>query len=63
MLRTKSWSDDRNQGLLAPLSKGQRLIIIHAGVKNGFVLNALLWKSTQVKGDYHFEMNKNNYEK
>lgn len=60
----KSWCDDSNKGLLAPVSKGQRLIIIHAGGENGFVPNALLmWKANQASGDYHHQMNRDNYEK
>jgi hypothetical protein len=61
--KNKSCSDDSSQGLLGPLSKCQRFIIIHAGRENTFVLNTLLmWKSTQATGNY-YQMNKISYEK
>lgn len=59
-----SWNDDTNEGLHQPISKGERLIIVHAGGENGFIPNALLiWKSTQASGDYHHQMNATNFEK
>ena len=36
------WSDAQDTGLCAPISKGQRVIIVHAGSENGFIPNALL---------------------
>ena len=46
----------------SPISKGKRLIIVHAGYKEGFVKNALLiFKSGQKSGDYHDDMNSSNY--
>lgn len=61
---SKAWSDDSSEGLHCPVSKGDRLIIVHAGGENGFVENTLLmWKSSQSSGDYHHEMNFNNYQK
>ena len=58
------WSDDSLAGLLAPVSKGPRLIIVHAGGEQGFVPNAYLrFKSQQRMGDYHSEMNSANYQK
>jgi transposase len=46
------------------VSKGERLIMIHAGGENGFVGNALLmWKANSNTGDYHSQMNFQNYEK
>jgi hypothetical protein len=43
------------------VSKGQYLIMIHAGGDNGFVPNALaMWKSHQAAGDYHYKMNQEN---
>ena len=60
----KSWSDDSNLGLMAPVSKGERLIIVHAGGRFGFIPNALLIYKSQVKtGDFHKEMNTDNYVK
>lgn len=58
------WSDDTIQGLLSPISKGKRLIIVHAGGEQGFVPNAYIrFKSHQTTGDYHSDMNYANYEK
>jgi hypothetical protein len=46
------------------VSKGERIIMIHAGGENGFVENALLmWKANSNAGDYHSQMNFQNYEK
>lgn len=60
----KTWSDDSTEGLHQPISRGERLIIIHAGGENWFVKNALqTWNSKQRKGDYHKEMNFINFEK
>lgn len=36
------WSDNSVLGLKKPVSKGQRLIIVHAGGTSGFVPNARL---------------------
>jgi hypothetical protein len=60
--RPKNWDDDNYSGLLAPTSKGERLIIVHAGGRAGFISNALLiYKSRQKTGDYHNEMDSKNY--
>jgi hypothetical protein len=40
--KDRAWSDGKNAGLLAPVSKGQRVIIVHTGSENGFIPNALL---------------------
>ena len=62
--RSMNWSDSTNEGFKAPISKGSRFIIVHAGGVNGFVPNALLmFKSQQKTGDYHDDMNFENYEK
>lgn len=59
-----AWSDTSLQGLFAPVSKGRRLIIIHAGGEQGFIPNAYVrFKSQQKSGDYHDDMNYTNYEK
>ncbi|XP_046586413.1 uncharacterized protein LOC124292739 [Neodiprion lecontei] len=61
---TKAWTDGSTQGLKKPISKGQRLVIVHAGSENGFVPNALLlFKAGTKSGDYHDNMNYENYEK
>lgn len=61
---SKGWSDDSTSGVAVPISKGKRLIIVHAGGEMGFINNCLtMWKSGQSTGDYHHEMNHNNYVK
>jgi hypothetical protein len=56
------WSDDTPLGDMAPTSKGQWLIIVHAGIENGFIPGALvLFKSNQKTGHCHKEMNSDNY--
>ena len=58
----RTWCDDSNEGLHAPISKGQRAIIIHAGGEMGFIPNALvIWKAGTVSGDNHDQMNSSNY--
>lgn len=53
-----SWTDGTKEGLKKPVSKGPRLIVVHAGYNQGFIPNALLvYKSHQISGDYHHEMN------
>ena len=61
---SKSWSDGTKEGLKKKISKGQRVIMVHAGSETGFVPNALLiFKAGAKSGDYHQNMNFNNYEK
>ncbi|KDR17971.1 hypothetical protein L798_08075 [Zootermopsis nevadensis] len=61
LTRPKNWTDDSDSGLLVPTSKGERLIIVHAGGRAGFISNALLkYKSRQKTGD-HNEMDNKNY--
>lgn len=58
----KVWSDGTSNGVHTPISKGERLIIVHAGGENGFVPNALaMWKAGIKSGDYHDNMNNTNY--
>lgn len=40
--KDKGWYDESMRGLKTPISKGQRLIIIHAGGEKGFINNGLL---------------------
>ena len=61
---TKAWSDGPTEGLKKPISKGQRVVIVHAGSEAGFIPNALLtFKAGTKTGDYHDNMNYENYEK
>jgi transposase len=58
----KNWCDVSASGLLAPVSKGERLIILHAGGRRGFIPNTqVIFKSNQKARDYHNEMNGENY--
>lgn len=41
-VQAKGWYDETSSGLKKPISKGQRLIIVHAGGEKGFVKNGLL---------------------
>lgn len=59
-----SWTDSSSKGIKKPLSKGSRLVIVHAGGEAGFVPNALLtFKAGTKSGDYHDNMNSENYER
>lgn len=62
--KSKAWSDGSAKGLKCPISKGQRIVMLHAGSEAGFVPNTLLmFKSGNKTGDYHDDMNFSNYEK
>lgn len=55
------WDYSRSQ---KKISKGQRVVIVHAGSESGFVPNALLtFKAGTKSGDYHDNMNYDNYKK
>ncbi|CAH1975548.1 unnamed protein product [Acanthoscelides obtectus] len=61
-VKDKGWYDGSDKNLKKPISKGQRLIIVHAGGEKGFVQNGLLiFKSGTKTGDYHNEMNSKNF--
>ena len=58
------WQSKDERGALLPISRGQRLIVIHSGDCTGFVPGALLvWKATSSTGDYHNKMNGQNFQK
>lgn len=62
----KGWvqQDETTPGLRIPVSKGSTLIILHAGGEMGFIPGSLtIRKFSQSTGDYHNEMNFNNYSK
>jgi hypothetical protein len=44
-----------------PVAKGWKLIIVHAGGEAGFVPNFLIFKSNSKTGNYHDEVNSENY--
>lgn len=58
-----SWQSE-DLSVLPPFSKGERLIIVHAGCEKGFINDAsLVFKSKSATGDYHHEMNSENFMK
>lgn len=60
----KCWQRKDTTGILKNNSSSNRLILVHAGGKNGFVPNALLiFKAGKASGDYHGQMNSENFEK
>lgn len=60
----KTWTDSSVGCLKKSVSKGSRIIVLHAGGEDGFVANGLLmFKSGLKKGDYHGDKNFENYEK
>ncbi|CAH2101829.1 unnamed protein product [Euphydryas editha] len=53
-----------NKQFSKKLSTGSRFIIVHAGSSDGFVPNAsLVYKAASTSGDYHSNMNFDNYAK
>ncbi|RZF32437.1 hypothetical protein LSTR_LSTR001901 [Laodelphax striatellus] len=58
----KGWFDDSLSGVAAQISKGERLIILHAGGEMGFIPNCLtMWKASKKTGDYHDNVNSDIY--
>ena len=58
----KCWQGDRTPGIISPLNRGQRIIVVHAGGRHGFVPGALLtYKAASRTGDYHSEMDGPNF--
>ncbi|CAG9769301.1 unnamed protein product [Ceutorhynchus assimilis] len=50
----KGWFDDSSKGFRKPISKGQRLIVLHAGGEGGFINNGLLiFRSGEIIRNYH----------
>ncbi|GBP05370.1 hypothetical protein EVAR_96658_1 [Eumeta japonica] len=55
---------DQQRGHLKEIGAGSRLIILHAGGREGFVKDSLLiFKSSSTAGDYHSSMNFSNFKK
>ena len=55
---SKCWLIDGEGGLKVPSGKGSRLIILHAGSREGFINDGLLcFQSKTGSADYHDEMN------
>lgn len=58
------WCDESNEGFYTAISKGRRLIVVHAGGSDWFIRNALLiFKSGCISGTYHDDMNYQNFSK
>lgn len=61
--KNKCWTDKNKKGVKHQISKGQRLIIVHAGNEKGFVPGALILdKCMDSEGDYHREINSDRYQ-
>ena len=53
---------ESNFSLQAPFSRGERLIVLHAGSKAGFLKGTEpVWKAKSSTGDYHDGMNGDNF--
>ena len=60
----RCWQRQDMPGIQAPCNRGQRLIVVHAGSRSGFVKGAqLIYKASSCTGDYHREMNGQNFKK
>ncbi|CAH2097973.1 unnamed protein product [Euphydryas editha] len=60
----KCWRNDYIDAVLTDTSSTNRLILVHAGSRHGFLDGAkLLFKAGTATGDYHGQMNSTNFEK
>lgn len=60
----KCWQNDKISGITTNTSSSNRLILVHAGSKSGFITGAqLIFKAGLSKGDYHGQMNAINFER
>lgn len=60
----KCWQSESEPGVITDTSSSNRLIIAHAGSEDGFVEGALLnFKAGTTSGDYHGQMNTDNFGK
>lgn len=60
----KSWQDGTHATTSKKTGEGTRYIIVHAGNSKGFINNAsLIFKSNRKTGDYHDNMNRENFER
>lgn len=56
------WQSESEPGIYADIGKGRRLVIVHAGSRDGLVNDALtIFKSDSKCGDYHGDMNATNF--
>ncbi|KAJ4447175.1 hypothetical protein ANN_09176 [Periplaneta americana] len=60
----KCWQHKDVTGVLTTVNASNRLIVVHLGGINGFVEGCeLVYKAGTATGDYHGQMNSNNFEK
>ncbi|KAJ4437060.1 hypothetical protein ANN_17195 [Periplaneta americana] len=60
----KCWQHKDVTGVLTTVNASNRLIVVHLGGINGFVEGCeLIYKAGTATGDYHGQMNSNNFEK
>lgn len=60
----KCWQDDTVLGVTANVNAKNRLIVVHAGSSTGFLTDAeLVYKASTKSGDYHGQMNYENFKK
>jgi hypothetical protein len=60
----KCWQNNDIGGISTTVGASNRLIVIHIGLKNGFIEGAeLIFKAGTASGDYHGQMNSVNFEK
>ncbi|XP_053395641.1 uncharacterized protein LOC128555879 [Mercenaria mercenaria] len=60
----RCWQRDDLPGVIPPCNRGQRLLVVHAESRNGFIKGAqLVYKASSSSGDYHHEMNGQNFTK
>ena len=58
----KCWQGPDTTGIISPCNRGQRIIVVNAGTKHGFVTGAsLVYKAKSKTGDYHNEMDGANF--
>ena len=61
---TKCWQGEGTPGVIPPCNRGQRIIVVHAGNRRGFIPGAnLAYKAKSTTGDYHSEMDGRNFTK
>lgn len=60
----KCWSSNEVHGVLTNTSSSNRLIVVSAGSKEGFLAGCtLIFKAGKATGDYHGQMNSTNFQK
>lgn len=64
MTVNKCWQNESVTGVVHGIRSSSRLIVVHAGSESGFVPGAaLVFRSGLATGDYHGQMNRDNFEK